>query len=235
MIENTSGNVYFKATRDHIVVVLKEEAEFSDIEEDLKEKISSSKDFFGDAEVSLLFKGKEIDDEEKEKLINIIKEETELKIKDEEEEELSSIEEKFINNLDKFNIQEELKMLKKEEVKWDENNTVFINGNVRSGESINQRGSVVVIGDVNPGGVVLAEANVIVLGNLKGFAHAGCKGNKDCFVAALNLEASQLRIANIITSLADENVKRKGRFSKDEPVPSYAFVKDDQIYIAPLL
>ena len=54
------------------------------------------------------------------------------------------------------------------------------------------------MGDVNGGAEVIAEGNVVVLGNLRGFAHAGAKGNRSAFVAAETIEPTQLRIADVI-------------------------------------
>ena len=54
------------------------------------------------------------------------------------------------------------------------------------------------LGDVNGGAEVIAEGNIVVLGNMRGFAHAGAKGNRSAFVAAEKLMPTQLRIADVI-------------------------------------
>ena len=110
-----------------------------------------------------------------------------------------------------------------------EHNTKFQHGSLRSGQIIRYRGSVVVLGDVNPGAEILAEGNVIVLGNLKGLVHAGCMGNDRCFICALNLSPSQLRIADKITYMPGDAKNVWGG------APQYAFISDGQIYIAPLV
>ena len=110
-----------------------------------------------------------------------------------------------------------------------EHSVKFQQGSLRSGQIIRYRGSVVVLGDVNPGAEILAEGNVIVLGNLKGIVHAGCMGDDRCFIAALNLIPSQLRIADKITYTPSESKNAWGG------TPQYAFISDGQIYIAPLL
>jgi len=110
-----------------------------------------------------------------------------------------------------------------------EHSVKFQQGSLRSGQIIRYRGSVVVLGDVNPGAEILAEGNVIVLGNLKGIVHAGCMGDNRCFIAALNLRPSQLRIADKITYMPSESKNAWGG------TPQYAFISDGQIYIAPLM
>ena len=75
--------------------------------------------------------------------------------------------------------------------------------------------------------LVKATGNIIVLGQLKGMAHAGCKGMTDAFVTAVYMAPVQLRIADIITRFPEEN--------KHGPKPpEYAFVKDGQIFVMAL-
>ena len=79
------------------------------------------------------------------------------------------------------------------------NLTKFHRGSLRNGQKIEFDGSVVVVGDVNPGAEIKATGNIIILGQLKGMAHAGCKGMTDAFVTAVYMAPVQLRIADIIT------------------------------------
>ena len=65
-------------------------------------------------------------------------------------------------------------------------------------------GSVVIIGDVNSGAEVMASDNIVVLGNLRGLAHAGAKGNKQAIIAAGLLDVVQIRIANIVREIDRE-------------------------------
>lgn len=108
------------------------------------------------------------------------------------------------------------------------NDTVYHEGSLRSGQKISHNGSVVVLGDVKPGGEIFATGNVIILGALKGLVHAGYNGNTDCYVAALELSPAQMRIANLIVSIPEFRRKSPGG-------PSYAYIQDGQIYIAPLM
>lgn len=72
---------------------------------------------------------------------------------------------------------------------------LFINKTLRSGTRIEFPGHVVVVGDVNPGAEVIAEGNVIVWGRVRGVIQAGSKGDRAAFICALDLSATQLRIA----------------------------------------
>ena len=51
-------------------------------------------------------------------------------------------------------------------------------GSLRSGQRMEYEGTLIILGDVNAGAEVIAGDNVVVVGNLRGLAHAGAKGNK---------------------------------------------------------
>ncbi|HPZ05539.1 MAG TPA: septum site-determining protein MinC, partial [Clostridiales bacterium] len=87
----------------------------------------------------------------------------------------------------------------------------------------------VVLGDVNPGAEVVATGNVVVMGSLRGMVHAGADGNKEAIVAALSLQPTQLRIADVITRPPDTNEPRQGL------LPEIASVRDDIVYIETFL
>ena len=82
----------------------------------------------------------------------------------------------------------------------------FDRGSVRSGQKVEFEGSLVILGDVNDGAEVIAGENIIVLGDLRGLAHAGAKGNKEAIIAASSIEAPQLRISNIIKEREREEI-----------------------------
>ncbi len=83
-------------------------------------------------------------------------------------------------------------------------NTILFQGTLRSGQSLNHPGNIVILGDVNPGGEVIAGENIVVMGNLRGIAHAGVSGNENAVVTAFRLQPTQLRIGNHITRAPDE-------------------------------
>ena len=68
-------------------------------------------------------------------------------------------------------------------------------GTLRSGDHLQVEGSLLVLGDVNPGARVTAAGDVRVWGRLRGVAHAGCQGNGEARIVALQLRPLQLRIA----------------------------------------
>lgn len=92
---------------------------------------------------------------------------------------------------------------------------LFITKTLRSGTRIEFPGHVVVVGDVNPGAEIVAEGNVIVWGRVRGVIHAGSKGDRAAFICALDLSATQLRIAD------ESSAALKPR---KDPQPEVAFI-----------
>ncbi len=78
---------------------------------------------------------------------------------------------------------------------------LFINKTIRSGTRIEFPGNIVVLGDVNPGSEIVAEGSVIVWGRVRGMIHAGAKGDRNAVICALDLSATQLRIADEVSAV----------------------------------
>lgn len=81
---------------------------------------------------------------------------------------------------------------------------LYVQMTLRSGTEIRHNGTVVVMGDLNPGSTIVAEGDILVWGRLRGVAHAGCKGNSKCLIMALQMEPTQIRIAEYVAR-APEN------------------------------
>lgn len=78
---------------------------------------------------------------------------------------------------------------------------LFVNKTLRSGVRIEFPGNVVILGDVNPGAEVIANGSVIIWGRVRGMIHAGCKGDRSAVICALDLSATQLRIATEVSAV----------------------------------
>lgn len=100
---------------------------------------------------------------------------------------------------------------------------MFIYRTLRSGQKLHSEGSMIIWGNVHESSEITAGKDIIVLGRLEGIAHAGCYGDVNCTIFALNLAPKQLRIGNKI-SLAPGNHVRNS-------VPELAYVEDDNICI----
>jgi septum site-determining protein MinC len=95
---------------------------------------------------------------------------------------------------------------------------------LRSGNSIQYAGHVVVIGDVNPGAEIIAGGSVVVWGRLRGTVHAGAQGDESAVVCALDFAPMQLRIAGRIAT----SPPRQG-----EPHPEMALLREGQLHAEP--
>ena len=89
----------------------------------------------------------------------------------------------------------------------DNSETKFYKGSLRSGQKVEFEGSLVILGDVNAGAEVIAGENIVVLGELRGLAHAGAKGNKKAIIASNEIDCPQIRIANIVKEIERDEIE----------------------------
>jgi septum site-determining protein MinC len=73
---------------------------------------------------------------------------------------------------------------------------LYLQTTLRSGGEVRHPGSVIIIGDVNPGSTIVADGSILVWGRLRGIAHAGASGDRNGQIMALQMEPTQLRIAD---------------------------------------
>ena len=182
---NSCINISIK--KNQVMIKIDENAEQREIVSDLKKKILELKNLYKDDKTPILVTGKILKNKEMDEIQSVIK--------------------KFINVQIDFDSPKVLGLhgIKKtfyKEVATSE--TKFHKGSLRSGQKIEFEGSIVIIGDVNAGAEVVAGENIVILGTLRGLAHAGAKGNKDAIIEATDIEALQIRIANIVKELEKE-------------------------------
>jgi septum site-determining protein MinC len=75
---------------------------------------------------------------------------------------------------------------------------LYLQTTVRSGVDIRHPGTIIILGDTNPGSTLAADGDILVWGRLRGLAHAGVGGNRHCRIMALQLQPTQLRIADLV-------------------------------------
>jgi septum site-determining protein MinC len=215
--------ISFKATVNGLILIMRDEDDFETIYEHVARKLESSGRFFKGASMTVKYRGKKLTAEQEQSIAMLISKKAKMEIRSFEED-ISTPEPELEPDSAK-------KTVKKPKMKLlffkglEEGMTKFYRGTVRSGQLISFDGNVVIIGDVNPGGEVIATGNVVVMGSLRGMVHAGADGNKEAIVAALSLQPTQLRIADVITRPPDTQEDRHGF------IPELAFVKDELVYI----
>jgi len=99
---------------------------------------------------------------------------------------------------------------------------LMLRGIVRSGQKIESRKHIVIMGDVNPGSEICAGGDVIVLGKLAGKVHAGFPNNETAIVFALEFRPTLVRIGETAASGIDEEAGIK---------PEYASVENSAIIV----
>lgn len=188
-----NNSISISIKKNQVIIKVEENAEQREIISALKKKILELKNLYKDDKTPILVTGKVLKNKEMDEIQNIIK--------------------KFINVQIDFDSPKVLGLhgIKKtfyKEVATSE--TKFHKGSLRSGQRLEFEGSLVIIGDVNAGAEVVASENIVVLGNLRGLAHAGAKGNKDAVIEASEIDALQVRIADIVKEIEkDEEGIRK--------------------------
>ncbi|WP_376793129.1 septum site-determining protein MinC [Thermoflexus sp.] len=99
-----------------------------------------------------------------------------------------------------------------------------IHRTLRAGHYLQVEGHLCVIGDVHPGAEIAATGDIIVWGRLLGTAHAGCQGDDEAAVYALELRPVQLRIGRYIARSPEEH---------HSPIPEQAMVQNGRIVVEP--
>jgi len=216
------GSVIFKGSLNCLTIIMKEDVEFDELLVQMEEKVASAGKFFKGATLMVKYRGKKLSFSEEEQVFKLLQSKSGAKI--------TGIE---MDTEEPPNVEVEPKPQPHAKIRMsnyyfkglEEGMTKFYRGTVRSGQRIDFDGNLVVIGDVNPGAEIVATGNVVVMGSLRGIVHAGSNGNKEAIVTALNLQPTQLRIADIITRSPDEK-NNEGQY-----IPELAFIKDNIVYI----
>ena len=191
---------------DKIVIKIAENAEQKEIIQVLRKKLPELKKMYQDEKTPINVVGKVLKNKEIDEIQELIQKNIDVTVDFDMPKTLG-----LSSNTRTF----------KQEVEISE--TKFHRGSLRSGQRLETEGSIVIIGDVNSGAEVIASDNIVVLGNLRGLAHAGAKGNKNAIIAAGVLDAVQIRISNVVKEIdRDEEIMHK---------QAYVSIIDDKIII----
>lgn len=235
--------VIIKGNKYGISIVLDKELEFDALIEALIDRLAKAEHFFDSKkQLAVTFEGREISNEELDHILSVIETHSKLNIQYvlEENSELETTfydiireeeenEEKYSKDIkmDSEPVHVEEKVITSTAPsKNTDGNGMFYKGILRSGQSLEAKGSLIIIGDVNPGAKVVAGGNIIIIGTLKGSVKAGADGNRNAFVMAMSMNPMQIQIANVIAKSAD--VKHKNISKKEAMI---ATVINDDIYM----
>lgn len=203
--------VIIKSYKNGISVYLDPEAEFGDLVAALGEKFRESEKFFGDMRVAVSFEGRTLTEQEENRLVGAIGQNSRLHIicvvgKDQKKKET---------------FQETTRALEKFFPKAEATGK-FYRGSLSGGQILETEGSIVIIGNVEAGCTVMATRDIIVLGGLYGSAFAGSDGLPGHFILALEMAPSKLKIGDF-----KYKSKEKSRwFKAKKGQPQIALCKD---------
>lgn len=210
-----SDTVVIKGTKSGIILVLSADTDYEALKKDVAAKFKASSAFLGEAQKAIAFQGKQLTEEQKVEMVQIIEENCGLSIVCIMEEN-ERLEQAFRRTMER------------QAVEQDYSTGQFFKGNLRSGQVLDVETSIIIIGDVKAGAKVISKGNVIILGSLKGNVYAGSAGNLNAFVVALDMDPMQIRIADTIARAPDKPKKKQPKETK------IAFWEDGNIYIEPL-
>lgn len=195
------SNISINLKKDEVLIKIDDNAVHKKILSELSKKLKELKKMYQEEQTPIRVTGKVLTNKELEEVRKVIKKEIDVEIKFDTPTTLGlhSITRSYKRDVGK-------------------SETTFHRGSLRSGQKLEVEGSIVVIGDVNSGAEVIAADNIAVIGNLRGLAHAGAKGNKEAVIAASALDVVQIRISNIVREIDRD----------EEGVRDHAFIYVDE-------
>ena len=198
--------VNFKGTKDGIIALIDLSYSFNTVIKAIEKKISEREDFFRGGTIKFLPTIGTLTEIEKSEIENLLQ--------------------------NKFNINSEFIMKEDfekrkigEEKRISEKEFLIVRKILRSGQSIEFHGNVILIGDVNEGAEIKVGGSLFVFGILRGSVTAGLETRKDAIVVATNLKPERLQIGDYILN---EDISKRKR----ETV-SVALVENENIVIYP--
>lgn len=212
------NTVIIKSFQNGIVLHLDPEIPFSRLLLDVEDKFRESSSFFKDAKMALSIKGRHLDEQEERQILDAVSENSNLKI-------ICLVGEDDATN------QSFVKALQQADFSGESgtgSEGQFYRGTLKNGQVLETESSIVILGDVYPGSAIISSRDIIVLGGLYGEAYAGGNGNKEHYVAALEMSPEKLKIG-------DFKYKAKEKISKwsirPKVQPKIAYVKDKKVII----
>ena len=184
--------VMIKSYQNGINLILREDASFEDILQELSAKFQSSRSFFGNADVALSYEGRRLEQDQEVALVEAIRQSSDLNLvcivgRDEE------TNRRYIKAIQK--VQKKLPVGSEGQLH---------KGSLKNSEVLETESSIIILGDVYPGSAVISPKNIIILGGLYGEAYAGTDGSEGNYVAALEMEPERIKIGDFKYKSSDK-------------------------------
>lgn len=245
-----SKEVIIKSNKFGIKLILDNSLPFEDLLHKIEAKFKEMDDFFKDSTMTITFDNRVLTRDEEKEIVDVIMKNSHIIISavvgpDKHDTKEQAGKKKRVDNELFFSTQNDDYNSQNNSLDSNEPVSGFYKGNLRSGQVLECKSSVTIIGDVNPGAKVISGGNIVILGSLKGNAHAGAQmddkevANRECFIFALEMKPIQLQIGDLIAKCPDKDNKgkrnrKKERQSVNTKRSQIAIVKDGYIYIEPM-
>ena len=227
--------IKLKGTIDGVKIYLDSEGNISDIITSLYEKLRQFRKFFGDGHCNIYFVGRTLEASDKMRLEAVVSAMLpESSVNYGERKRVSGAEiEKTLElpkeELENAKAEEEARAEAAEEpfreikevvtTNFKSSRARFYEGAVREGKTVESDGHLILVGDV------------IIMGRLSGSVEAGCMGNDNAYVIAMDFEPEEIRIAKYYrkfeTSETEGFTAPQKAFSLDERIFTEDFITDN--------
>ncbi|RKL65905.1 septum site-determining protein MinC [Salipaludibacillus neizhouensis] len=203
---NTSKKqfVVIKGTKDGLTFLLDDQCTLDHLKEELKDKLSERPETLspsqGPIKAKIVIGTRYLNLEQEKELESLFSQEMNVRIEAIESEVISKVKAEEIRQLQQIN------------------RIVTV---VRSGQVLEVKGDLLLIGDVNPGATVKATGSIYIMGKLRGIAHAGYLGEDQAVICASTMEPTQLRVASIIRRPPEDDEELQSNIE-------CAYVNDDK-------
>lgn len=217
----TENAIVFKGTKEGLYIILRDDVDFETIRVHLEKKIKPSRKFFEGAKI-VNIKGKKLSLSEYNEIKDILQNDYNMEVTGKYDEAIQDI------IVETEEVKEHLTYASLPYEDIAEGRCLILRATIRSGQLIDYKGNIIIIGDVNPGAYIKAEGSITIMGNLRGLAHAGINGDYSSFIAAFRIMANQLRIGDIIARAPEDKTYHSNG-------PEMAVVKQGNITVQPYL
>ncbi|MGL5260123.1 MAG: septum site-determining protein MinC [Lachnospiraceae bacterium] len=213
-------NVKIKSYQNGISIHLNPDIAFSILLDEVVEKFKEVSNFFKDAKVALSIENRDLNEEEEELLLDAIQSNSSLNI-------ICIVG----KNVEKNNIY--IKALERVlSLNNDDSGAFLYKGNIEAEQVLEEKRSIVIIGNILQGGVVHSTEDIIVFGTIEGEVHAGIEDEETSFddtrkIIALQMKPERLKIGSYRYKTKD---KPKWGFG-NKSNPKIAHLKDNKVVL----
>lgn len=205
-------SVIIKGSKNGITISVQDAMRYDELLEILKTKFSESRAFFKNASMALSIKGIELTENQEREIIELIEEYSDMKI-------LCLVDDSEVNNARFYQAIQEKEYLRQTQTGQ------FMKGTLKKGQVFETASSVIILGDVEKGAKVVSSGNIVIMGALNGAACAGAGNENNCFIAALSMNPSNIKINQITAKCPD-----KFRFIRNKG-PKIAYLQQGNVCI----